>query len=88
MPLYVRSILITGPEEQVAPARKQHLEHVRTLAAAGRLRAAGEFTRGDGYLEIFEASDLYDAEATARASPLVTQGLGSWMHREWTELDP
>ena len=41
--------------------------------------------RGDGYLEIFEAKDLHEAEAIARSSPLVTLGLGTWMLREWEE---
>ena len=87
MPLYARTFLITGPEDEVADARREHRAHLRALAAAGRLRAAGAFVRGDGYLEIFEARDLLDAEATARSSPLVELGLGTWMLREWEELD-
>ena len=88
MPLYARTILVTGPEDEVVHARRGHLDHLRDLGAAGRLRVAGAFARGDGYLEIFEAKDLWDAEATAQSSPLVSLGLGTWMLREWTELDP
>ena len=86
MPLFVRTILITGPEDEVAAATPGHLSQLRRLGSEGRLRAAGAFKRGDGYLEIFEARDLYDAEAVARSSPLVEQGLGTWMLREWEEL--
>lgn len=85
MPCFVRTILVTGPEVDVAPARRDHLSHLAQLKAAGKLRAAGMFPRGDGYLEIFEAKDLHEAEAVARSSPLVTLGLGTWMLREWEE---
>ena len=86
MPWFVRTILITGSEDDAAPARRDHLDHLAQLAAAGKLRAAGAFPRGDGYLEIFEANDLYEAEAIARSSPLVELGLGTWMLREWEEI--
>jgi uncharacterized protein YciI len=86
MPYFVRTILVTGPEEDVEAARRDHLSHLAELAAAGKLRAAGAFTRGDGYLEIFEAKDLHEAEAIARSSPLVELGLGTWMLREWDEI--
>lgn len=86
MPLYVRTILVTGPEDEAAPGRRAHELHLRELRDAGTLRVAGAFTRGDGYLEIFEAPDLFAAEAIARSSPLVEEGLGTWMLREWTEI--
>jgi len=86
VPYFVRTILVTGPEDEAGPARREHLDHLAELAAAGKIRAAGAFARGDGYLEIFEAKDLFEAEAIARASPLVTLGLGTWMLREWDEL--
>lgn len=86
MPLFARTILITGSEDDVAPARRRHLEHLRELHTAGKIRAAGAFARGDGYLEIFEARDLYEAEAIARSSPIVELGLGTWMLRAWDEI--
>ena len=86
MPLFARTILVTGSGDEVDPARRDHLAHLARLAATGRIRAAGEFSRGDGYLEIFEAKDLYEAEEIARSSPLVELGLGTWMLREWTEI--
>jgi uncharacterized protein YciI len=86
MPFYVRTLLITGPVDEVEPARRGHEEHLRELRALGRLRAAGEFPDGDGYLEIFEAADRLEAERIAAASPLVSDGLGAWMLREWIEL--
>jgi uncharacterized protein YciI len=86
MPLFARTVLVTGPEDEAAPARAEHEAHVARLSAAGKVRAAGRFKRGDGYLEIYEAKDLYEAESIARSSPLVERGLGTWMLREWEEL--
>jgi uncharacterized protein YciI len=86
MPLFVRTILVTGSEDDVQAARQDHLAHLASLAATGKIRAAGSFPRGDGYLEIFHAKDLYEAEEIARSSPLVALGLGTWMLREWEEI--
>jgi uncharacterized protein YciI len=87
MPLYVRTLLVTGPADEVAAAADRHREHLRDLHGRGSLRAAGEFKDGDGFLEIFEAEDLLAAQRIAGSSPLVSEGLGSWMVREWNELD-
>jgi uncharacterized protein YciI len=87
MPLYARTLLITGPLDEVAAAAERHRAHLRDLQEAGKLRAAGEFKNGDGFLEIFEAADLLEAESIARSSPLIEEGLGSWMLREWVELE-
>lgn len=86
MTLWVRTLLLTVPPAQAEPFIEGHLDHVRQLHAQGRIRAAGELARGDGYLEIFEAADRLEAERIARSSPLVEEGLGTWMLREWKEL--
>jgi uncharacterized protein YciI len=87
MPLWVRTVLVTGLPEEVEPVAGRHREHLRGLHEAGKLRAAGEFNDGDGFLEIFEAIDRREAEAIAAASPLIEAGLATWMLREWRELD-
>lgn len=87
MPLYVRTLLVTGPPDEVAVAARDHREHLRDLRARGKLRVAGEFKNGEGFLEIFEAGDLLEAQSIGAASPLVAEGLGTWMLREWVELD-
>lgn len=86
MPLYVRTVLITSVPGDAGPYLEAHRAHLRLLKAQGKLRAAGAFPDDDGFLEIFEARDLVEAEEIARASPLVVEGLGAWMLREWREL--
>jgi uncharacterized protein YciI len=80
-------LLITAKPEEAARAIEGHREHLRSLQREGRLRAAGAFRGGEGFLEIFEARDLYEAEAIGRVSPLVEEGLATWMLRGWDELE-
>jgi uncharacterized protein YciI len=86
MTTWVRTLLITALPADAEPWAEAHLQHLRDLKAQGRLRAAGAFTRGDGYLELFEAADLLEAERITRASPLVERGLCAWTLREWKEV--
>jgi uncharacterized protein YciI len=88
VPLWVRTLIATAAPDEIGAARAGHLAHLAELRSQGRLRAAGAFTREDGFLEIFEARDLVEAERIARQSPLVERGLCSWTLREWIELDP
>jgi uncharacterized protein YciI len=55
------------------------------LRRQGKLRTAGTFNDGDGYLDIFEAEDRHEAESITRSSPLVEAGWASWTLREWSE---
>jgi len=87
MPLYVRTLLLTGAPEAVQPSCRAHEQHLARLQKQGKLRTAGAFKNGDGYLEIFEAEDRHEAESITRSSPLVEAGWASWMLREWDELD-
>jgi uncharacterized protein YciI len=87
MPLWVRTMLVTGVPEEVDPVALGHREHLRELHDTGRLRAAGEFKDGDGFLEIFEAADRREAESIASSSPMIEAGLATWMLREWQELE-
>jgi hypothetical protein len=36
---------------------------------------------------VFEAVDRKEAEAIARSSPLVEEGLGAWMLRPWKDAE-
>jgi uncharacterized protein YciI len=87
VPVYVRTLVPTGPLADVERVSVAHVEHLRALAAAGRLRLAGRLVREDGFLDIFEARDLREAQATAEASPLVAAGLVAWTLREFAPDD-
>ena len=85
MPLWVRTLLITAVQDEVRDAVRGHRSHVLELRREGRLRIAGEFPDGDGFLEIFEAADRHEAEKISRSSPLVEDGLAAPMLRPLTE---
>jgi uncharacterized protein YciI len=87
MPEWVRTILLTGPLDATTRAAAGHREQLRELRRQGRLRASGALGRGEGFLEIFEAKALLEAEAIARSSPLIEEGLGAWTLKEWEEID-
>jgi uncharacterized protein YciI len=87
MPLWARTLLLTVPAAEAAEAAEGHREQLRALARQGRLRSAGELGPGDGFLEIFEARDRREAEEISRSSPIVEDGLGAVLLREWRELD-
>jgi uncharacterized protein YciI len=88
MPLYVRTLLVTAAPEEVDAAWAGHRRHLAELRARGQLRVAGEFASREGCFDLFVAEDLWEAESIARASPLVENGLGSWMLREWVQIEP
>ena len=85
MPQYLRLLMVCGPPDQVTLAAEEHAVQLERLRAEGRLRLAGEFANGDGFVEILDVEDLHEAERLTRASPLVERGLTSWLLREWTE---
>jgi uncharacterized protein YciI len=84
--LWVRTLLVTGPPDQVAAAAERHREHLRALHREGKLHLAGELAHGDGFIEILRVRDRLEAEQVARTSPLVELGLVAWTVREWTPL--
>jgi uncharacterized protein YciI len=86
MPFYVMTLLVTGPPDEVESVAERHREHLRALRAEGKLHTAGEFSNGEGFLEILDVADRVEADRIARSAPLVEEGLASWMLREWVEL--
>ncbi len=85
-PLWARLIRITAAPDAAAEAIAGHLAHLRDLRDRGVLRGAGAFPGGDGFLDLYEAADLRDAEAIARSSPLVDTALAAWSFWRWDEI--
>lgn len=87
MPYWIRTIVLTAARSECVAAAAEHEAHLRALGAEGRLRFAGELGAGAGYVDVFEAKDLREAEATAALSPLVAEGLGACTLRPWRDLE-
>lgn len=87
MSLWVRTIVVTALPADAAAAIEAHRAHLGSLRRDGRLRAAGAFRDDAGFLDIFEAKDRLEAEAIARSSPIVEEGVGACTLREWREIE-
>jgi len=85
MPLYLRLLMVSGSPDEVAVAAEAHGKQLDRLREEGRLRLAGAFANGDGFVEILDVKDRVEAETLTRESPLVERGLTSWIVREWNE---
>ena len=55
--------------------RPAHLEHLRPLSEAGRVKLAGPFTDRTGSLIVIEAADLTEVWALVAKDPYVTDGI-------------
>jgi uncharacterized protein len=55
--------------------RPAHLEHLRPLAEAGRVRLAGPFLDRTGSLIVVEADSLAEVWALVARDPYVTEGV-------------
>lgn len=61
---------------QKRPAvRPAHLEHLRPLAEAGRVKLAGPFLDRTGSLIVLEAESLAEVWALVARDPYVTEGV-------------
>lgn len=87
MTYWARTILITASGEGLEAAIEGHLGRLRDLRARNRLLFAGRLSQGDGFLEVYEAADRVEAEAVGRDTPLVEDGLATWMIRQWEPID-
>ena len=78
MPLFA----IIGHDAPDGPARRpdvrpRHLEHLRPLSAAGRVKLAGPFLDRTGSLIVVEAASLAEVWALVARDPYVTEGVFS-----------
>ena len=66
-----------GPEgAKLRPGiRPAHLENLRPLVAAGRVKIAGPFTDGSGSLIVVDMDSEAEAIAFAKSDPYTTSGV-------------
>lgn len=64
-----------GAQEKRPAVRPAHLEHLRPLAEAGRIRLAGPFLDKTGSLIVLEADSSADAWEIVARDPYVVEGI-------------
>jgi len=72
--------VIIGHDSPDGPAKRpdvrpRHLDHLRPLAEAGKIRIAGPLLDKTGSLIVLEADSLADAWALVARDPYVTEGV-------------
>lgn len=79
---WVRILMVTAAADEAADAVAGHRDHVLRLRGEGRLVASWALADEAGFVDVFRAADLWDAQSVASSSPLVARGLGAWqLHR-------
>ncbi len=69
------------------PYLPDHLAYLQTLKQQGTLLLSGPFTDRTGGMVMVRANSREDAEAIARADPLVQRGVDTCEVREWLITD-
>ena len=69
------------------PFLPAHLAYLQQLKARGVLLLSGPFADRTGGLVLIEATSREEAEAIARADPLVANHVDTYELREWTITD-
>lgn len=64
-----------GAAEKRPAVRPAHLEHLRPLVDAGRIRLAGPFLDRTGSLIVLEATSLEEAWSIVAGDPYVREGI-------------
>jgi uncharacterized protein YciI len=79
---WVRILTITAAADEASAAVAGHRDHVLRLRGEGRLVASYALADETGFVDVFRAADLWEAQSVASSSPLVARGLGAWqLHR-------
>jgi uncharacterized protein YciI len=82
MKFYAALLMMKDPEKNKT-FRPQHLEFLETKNREGKIFARGRFSDNTGGMVIYKAESFQEAEALAKADPLVISGARSLELHEW-----
>ena len=82
MKFYAAILMMKDPEKNKT-YRPQHLEFLEEKNKEGKIFARGRFADNSGGMVIYKAESLQEAEALAKADPLVITGARSLELHEW-----
>jgi len=82
MKFYAALLMMKDPEKNKT-YRPQHLEFLEKNTKEGKIFARGRFADNSGGMVIYKAESFEEAEAMAKADPLVTTGARSLELHEW-----
>lgn len=85
MPLFLKIFESTAAPDAFEPVMPEMMTYLAGLKASGKLKHSGAFTDFSGGIDIFEAENQQEAMEIAAKDPLVTNNLGTYTLKEWTD---
>lgn len=86
MPLYVKIFHSTAQPEAFESVMPDMMAYLGELKASGKLKHSGPYADFSGGLDIFEAESQEEATKIASRDPLVSNNLGTFELKEWTDM--
>jgi uncharacterized protein YciI len=80
---FFAAILMMKDIEKNKTFRPQHLEFLENKNKEGKIFARGRFTDNSGGMVIYKAESHQEAEALAKADPLIISGARTLELHEW-----
>jgi uncharacterized protein YciI len=86
MPLFIKIFNSTAAPEAFERVMPDLMAYLKELKESGRLKHSGPFADFSGGVDIFEAESFQEADEIASKDPLVTNNLGSYSLKEWSDM--
>ena len=86
MPLYVKTFHSTAAPDAFENVMPDMMAYLGELKASGKLKHSGPFADFSGGVDIFEAENQEEATKIAAKDPLVTNNLGTYELKEWSDM--
>jgi uncharacterized protein len=86
MPLYVKIFHSTAAPSAFENVMPDMMAYLAQLKGTGKLKSSGPFGDFSGGLDIYEADNLDEAKKIAEEDPLVSNQLGTYELKEWSDM--
>jgi uncharacterized protein YciI len=86
MPLYIKLFQSTAAPDAVEKIMPDMMAYLAELKGSGKLKHSGPFADFSGGLDIFEVADEKEAMEIAEKDPLVSNNLGTYILKEWSDM--
>ena len=86
MPLYTKIFHSTAEPSAFETVMPDMMAYLAKLKGSGKLKHSGPFGDFSGGLDIYEAENHEEATKIAEEDPLVSNNLGTYELKEWSDM--
>jgi uncharacterized protein YciI len=86
MPLYIKLFRSTAAPAAFENVMPDMMTYLAGLKSSGKLKHSGPFADFSGGLDIYEAENQEEATKIAEEDPLVSNNLGTYELKEWSDM--